>query len=1101
MASSSSSSSSSSLSHLVQVLHLATSHDPNHMAQANRQLDELETQPELWQLLLDIAFLRQPLPPTSNPIRSLAIIRFKNGIEKYWRSRIVSTRTVTIPPELKSNIRHTLLSGALAEQDRLIALQASVSISKIARHDYPTQWPNLFADLQIAMVQAHSNLQTQPDDLQNTLVLMRAADVLARTLKELESVKILAGKLRMSELSRQLLPSLHPIFQHYFAETFHIAPSPPHNDSLRSWALSPLRAERIRTSHLLLKAISRLAVADLGMITTRSTTTVQPSSSSSSTSSTNLAQSFFLSTPSSLQTLKDTRLAYLNLIRSSSSALDPKLTSNLTAAMTRHLHCFGKLFLALIQKEKGKAAFWQGWTDVVWWYWVQAKQVPPESLSVPRESFSDHSAPLDYPPKFVVHALVLLKRSLQEWKGGESAGAFSTFEFAVEATEVLVGKLMRLSSDDLERWQSDAEDWCLGEEQENFELDIRPAAERALLVLAQTTCPTGVVGEHLWSIFENSGSELGTESLDHVLARDAIYAAVGRCRDHLSRPGEDDERPEEHIKMGKAIRDRLIAEASLNDGSAAAAALGPLWIIIRRRIAWLLWEWSEQVLVESRPRVYSLLVDLLDQVPGQTDAAVRLASARCLSALADALEFDPDAFNPFLPAALSRLATLAASGDLHEISSIKTCTDSLSILIERMGARVAPHSEALTQLVPALWSNPDEECKVRPSILVFVGKLVKAVELLPNREEGVGGGGGGSWIHSRLHSVVEPIVRQSLDPKVSHMLGKDALNLWSRSLHSSPEMTVQLFSLLELAPQLVSQPDFTVEVCRVLEEAFLLSPIEILKSQHAKPILESLANVIADPINPMVLSPLACLDLLVQSLDQNQNGGCWWLDLLVETNVLTALVGSLVHTVDSAVITTHFINVLSRITYQTRVEPGRMNQTIQTTLAPRLGFEPGREKNLWKTLIEIWCQRLENMSSIRKRRITALGLAVLLVGFRGEQGREVLRFGMGEMINVFINVLTQIRQEGDRDVQRYKRPTSPLGNYSIEEEFEEEEDVVGFSTSPGSARSRNLTLKDPCLNGETIRILVRQSIRSLDPPSCFEGVDPLILEELFRELE
>lgn len=99
-----------------------------------------------------------------------------------------------------------------------IALQSCVSIAKIARHDYPSTWPTLFSDLQSFMSSAHAelaNLGPAPTDgssespergakrTRNTLILMRAADVTSRTLKELESAKMLAGKIRMAEVSSE----------------------------------------------------------------------------------------------------------------------------------------------------------------------------------------------------------------------------------------------------------------------------------------------------------------------------------------------------------------------------------------------------------------------------------------------------------------------------------------------------------------------------------------------------------------------------------------------------------------------------------------------------------------------------------------------------------------------------------------------------------------------------------------------------------------------------------------------------------------------------------------------------------------------------------
>ncbi len=103
------------------------------------------------------------------------------------------------------------------------------------------------------------------------------------------------------------------------------------------------------------------------------------------------------------------------------------------------------------------------------------KDVTNESLSVPRDEYANHAAVIDYPPRFVVQSLVLLKYSLVQWKGNRPEGGFFlTHGFAREAADILAGRLMRLNSDDLEQWQADPEEWAVGEEQENTSSTFGP---------------------------------------------------------------------------------------------------------------------------------------------------------------------------------------------------------------------------------------------------------------------------------------------------------------------------------------------------------------------------------------------------------------------------------------------------------------------------------------------------------------------------------------------------------------------------------------------------------------------------------------------------
>lgn len=1109
---------------LIQVLTLASSSDPSQLSRANSQLEEWEKDPNFWLVLLQIAFDTELQLCSSSSVataqeqidsvRILAIIRFKNGIDKFWRSRVLARVTVTIPSDTKQAIRNMLFQ-CLREPNRTIALQASVSISRIARLDYPRDWPDLFTTLQQAMVEAHAALASLGPAPQldypenpatararqlNTTVLMRAADVCSKTLKELESVRVLAGKMRMTELSRELLPVLHPIFQQYFSEVFLLSTGDD-LDKLSAWSKTTLRAEQVRTSHLLLKAISRLAVADIGMISRSST--------SQGGTSANMAQAFFRSTPHCLQTLKDTRLAYLRLLRSSQSSTTPApMSAALLTALTKHLYSFGKFFLSLVQRDNGKAAFWDGWSEVVAWYWVQAKNVNHESLSVPRDQYANHSAIIDYPPRFVVQALVLLKYSLVHWKGNRpEAGFFLTHDFAREAADVLAGRLVRLNSDDLERWQADPEEWAVGEEQENAELDIRPAAERALLVLAQHTKPAGFVGEHLWRHFESTSS-FSTDNLDDILARDAFYAAVGRCRDYLGPVGEDDDRPNIHVLMGQAITSKLVPEARLGSVSS------PMWVVIRRRIAWLLWEWSEQVPREARLDVYALLVDLLEDIPDQTDVAVRLAAARSISAIADALEFDADGFQPFLPKALRNLATLAAASELHEMESIKVCTDALSILIERMGARIAPHADALVDLVPMLWQQDDPDCKARPSIIVFISKVLRAIEMLPAT-------GTSGALMQKVHHMISPIVRDSLNPKVSHLLAKDAISmLWIRALHSTPSMTQPLFELLDLAKDLVVQPDYCVEMCRVIEEISMLNPLEMLQT-YGHDLLTAFGQIIADPSNSMVLAPISALDTLMQSLVALPN---WievremWIDALASTRLAAALVGSLLHFSDATLIATHFVSLLCRIAYHCPDDT-----FIRLVLAAwsHMSHEKfSTPASIWQPLLNLICTRFENMASPRKRRVTALGLASILDGaivfYEQQQTSTDTSWSVvvqqvvectSELIALWSEMLAEINESRPLEMGRYQRPTSPIASMDFADVFFDDDQEDGGwlqDISPGAARAQTVASADG-----TLTIKLNEHVRSVlahaqaSYPSferILHSMDPLILDMFQHDL-
>ncbi|UZJ52404.1 hypothetical protein CBS101457_001724 [Exobasidium rhododendri] len=1109
------------LDSLISVLFQATSPDLTTLSLATAYLSDLEAHPTFWLLLVEIAFERNTRIEHQRlvqervslkvggqisesetvqrwtSIRTVAIIRFKNGVDKYWRSRVINRVTITIPQDTKEQLRQGLFR-CLDEPDKIIALQASVTIARIARQDFPNSWPSLFTTLQEAMVQAHAGLTTGEGQAtgsttldRNRLILLRASDICQKTLKELATVRILAGKIRMTELSRLLLPTLVPMLQQYFTETFTDS-----STDWQRWSNSPFLTQRIRTSHLLLKSVTYLAVADMG--------TLSRNSSVAGGLASNLAQEFFRTTPTMLQLIRDARLAYIHSLQVSEKTSGEDSQATLTA-LQKHYTAFGKMYLALLLRDKSKAVAWPGWDEVVWWYWQQAKEATVDEYSMTSKSLgsSDTGTLQRHPSKFIVQSLNLLRQSLQDWKTTHSTPAlFSNEDVIREAVDVLVGKFMLLSRDDLELWESDAEDWSVAEEADVYDVDVRPAAERTLMVLASTSKPDLFVGELLWAKFDGIGRTSVESTLEDTIRRDAIYAAVGRCRDQL---------PYSREALSKVTSQRLILEAALEVGS------GPFLPILRRRIAWLIWEWSEHMMPEDRPAIYHLLVSLLEDVPGKTDAAVRLAAARSLAALADALEFDAEAFQPFIDVALTRLAKLAAASELHEMDSIKTCTNAMSILIERLGPRVAPHLQSLANLVPSLWMNEDVEFKAKPSVIVFVGKLVRSVELIPEGSKGSS---------DSLHSIVEVIVRDSLQPNNSALLGKDALELWIRALRSSIQMTEPLFRLLDLLGPLLGQPDFCPEACRVAQESTLMAPQQVM-TQFGLTLMSEFAKIVGDPMSAMILYPITAIDIMMQSMNAQSVPPVDWATLLDESGLFYALLGTLIKVKDSSIVAGYYVALLARICYMT-LETSFFLDLVQSAAYKLEGPNCQIKVQVIEPMIVQWCKRFENMASSRKRKITCLGLATLLAVSKIKDDakvQEAVFDAIPMMVGVWIDMLGDLREDasGEPPPLPNAPPSSPLAlNRSISqselmrrspspalsipglEALDDDGDWLE-DTSPGKARMLELNRLDP-VNNVKLSNFVSASLNQAQQSnpeafqSIFSTIDAVVVDILQKDL-
>ncbi|XP_077988870.1 importin-11-like [Glandiceps talaboti] len=123
---------------VLQTLSRAASQDAATLKPAEQQLKQWETQPGFYSILLAIYTNHS----VDINIRWLAVLYFKNGVDRYWRK----TAPHAIPEEEKDNLRKQLI-GRFDEPFNQVATQLAVVIAKVARLDCPRNWPDLIPTL------------------------------------------------------------------------------------------------------------------------------------------------------------------------------------------------------------------------------------------------------------------------------------------------------------------------------------------------------------------------------------------------------------------------------------------------------------------------------------------------------------------------------------------------------------------------------------------------------------------------------------------------------------------------------------------------------------------------------------------------------------------------------------------------------------------------------------------------------------------------------------------------------------------------------------------------------------------------------------------
>lgn len=286
--------------------------------------------------------------------------------------------------------------------------------------------------------------------------------------------------------------------------------------------------------------------------------------------------------------------------------------------------------------------------------------------------------------------------------------------------EVLVTKYFILRPADLEGWTDDPETWTEQWENavESWEFVIRPCAEKLFMDLAINY--KDVLAEPLMRVFNSAPSD--------VLMKDAIYTAVGLAAPVLH-PSLD---------FDAFLHGTLVGEIQVQS---------PGYNILRRRIAILIGQWvSVKIAKDSRPTIYKVTQHLLNRDDPLNDLVVRLTAARNLKRSVDEWEFEVEPFLPFVDELFTRLMAL-----IDEVDQTETrmgLLDVIGVLVERLEWRVAGYAEGVVQILPPLWEQTGDEHLFKQAILGILAKLVAAM--------------GAESV--RFQGMVVPLVKYSVEP-------------------------------------------------------------------------------------------------------------------------------------------------------------------------------------------------------------------------------------------------------------------------------------------------------------------------------------------------
>ncbi|GAA5889895.1 hypothetical protein JCM5296_003642 [Sporobolomyces johnsonii] len=982
----------SSVNDVLHALSLALSPDPAERDHSLQLLQAWATLPGYYSSLIDLVGAKDPNAIQSE-IRLQAALQFKNGVDKYWRKGAPNA----IAPAEKAAIRTRLLA-MVDEADRVLAKNVAISIGKIARLDYGTDWNDLPETL-LSSLQAGLS---HPDPAFGRLILHRSLLFLHSSIKSLSSNRMPKGRANMMKVAEMLFSTLRELHERVLQQ----AVERLQREGLAGGATE--ETEEIECALIAFKTLRYLLIYGFG----------DPSANDT-------AKAFFVSTVPTFSSLLSLRLSLL-------SSAPPSHATPRLVLLTKHVISYGKLYRALLEYNPAFFAAMGVSLQIVEAYW----QVVQGASSHVVQNVADDPLAV-YPERLVVQSLLLLKSTTGDWDG--SSGLDISLDFVRQLAELLVTRLLPLRQDDLEKWDADPEEWMNEEEMERWEFELRPCAEFVLKALLSAY--RDELGPSMTALLQQVSTP---QSMEGLLLKEAVYTAVGRSPSDL----------ETAINFQGWLEGTLVAECYGTDSN---------YRIIRRRIAWLLGNWVGEDLAESsRTRIYTLLVHLLGR-NASTDPAIRLTAARSL-AKCDTWDFDREAFVPLLPKAIEEVVQLL--GEVSMSDSMMRLNQTLGVVIDRVGAHIAPYAPQLAEILATLWAGAHEN-HFQTSLLVTLTKLAEA---LGDQSQA-------------LHPQACPIIQLSVDPSTpSHIyLQEDGLELWQVLLRRSTSLSPEMLGLLPLLISLLSYGTDVLPRCLAIFESYLLLDATGVISVCSTNFFTAIQDLLDGLKLEAVKVVLHALNTVFQAAPASV-----WAGALDSSGCFARFLTSISQPDTSALIVTKYLCSISRII---AASPDTFHQLVQATAA-RTGSSADE---ILGVVVNQFIERLDNLSQGGQRKLVALALAYLI-----PTTNAVILSRLPDLVVLWSGVLAQTEETQEGDAELYHIPDDYQSDIEVD-----------YTEALETKRRQELGARDPIRTQKLARFIGQKlaEAQALNGgPDAFQQrwlaqVDPLLVEELVKRLD
>ncbi|XP_061116113.1 importin-11 [Conger conger] len=959
---------------VLHALTQASSQDTAVLKPAEEQLRQWETQPGFYSVLLSI-FNNHMLDVN---VRWLAVLYFKNGIDRYWR-RVAPH---ALSEEEKTSLRAGLITN-FNEPVNQIATQIAVLIAKVARLDCPRQWPELIPTL------------LESVKLQDGLQQHRALLTFYHVTKTLSSKRLAADRRLFQDLASGIYSFACSLWSHHtdsFLQQVCAGDEAAALSSLERTLLS-LKVLRKLTVHGFNEPVQNMEVMGfLNAVFER------------------LRQ--FLDCcewgPGSIcrEKLEKTVILY-------------------TKVLLDFLECHPVAFIPLIQRSLEFAVsyvFTEAAEGVVFERFIVQcmsliKMIVKNDTYKPAKNIEDSK-----PESLEAHKIKT---------------AFFTHPTLTEIGRRLVSHYFLLTQEELTMWEEDPESFAVEETGgDSWKYSIRPCTEVLFLDIfhnySQTLTPV------LLEMVQNLQGPTNVEEPGSLLIKDAVYNAVGLAAYELF----------DSVDFALWFQNQLLGELQVHHHS---------YKLIRRRVIWLIGQWiSVKFKSDLRPLLYEAILGLMQD----PDLVVRIETATTLKLTVDDFEFKTEQFLPYLESIFGLLFQL-----LQQVTECDTKMQVLHVIscvIERVNTQIRPYVGCLVQYLPLLWKQSEEHNMLRCAILSTLTHLV----------QGLGAES------KNLYPFLLPVIQLSTDvsqPPHVYLL-EDGLELWLVTLENSPSITPELLRIFQNMSALLELSSENLRTCFQIIIAYTyLSATEFLQN-YAESLCRSFCDVLKDITTEGQVQVLKVIEIAVKVSPV--------LGSHMFQPVLPSVLRGIVDGERYPVVMSTYLGVTGRVLLQ--------NSGFFFTLLTQMAADLQQEADqLLGSLIEMWVDRMDNITQPERRKLSSLALLSLL-----PSDNSVIQDKFCGIINVCVESLHDVMSE-DSDSGTFK--DCMLMSSTEEPKLSDEDEPP----TEQDKRKRLLALLDP-VHSVSLQQCVYEKLKAqqqLMGETGFQSLMETVDSEILRQLQ